>query len=222
MSADHIERLFLHIGARHNAVGQVRPIAPSHEQLGVAKSQLLDDVVLHALRRCGGERVQRGLGEIRAKLSQPAILGSKVVPPVADAVRLVDGKRRHFGLFEQRQRPTGQQSLRRQKQQPKLAPQELLLDLVLHDPIQRAVQRRRRVAARVEPVHLVLHQRDQWAHDHRRPVEQQRRHLIAQALPAPGRHHHQRVSAVQPGPDRPLLMLAERAEPPVFLDHLGD
>ena len=63
--------------------------------------------------------------------------------------------------------------------------------------------------AALQLLHLVLHQRDQRRDDHRQPVEQQRRDLVAQRLAAAGGHDRQRIAPGQHVLDHLAL---ERAE----------
>ena len=52
-----------------------------------------------SLRRGGGVGVQAGLGEMFLQFGQAAILGAKVVTPMADAMGLVDGEGVNLDFF---------------------------------------------------------------------------------------------------------------------------
>src|SRR5690606_19851770 len=55
----------------------------------------------------------------------------------------------------------------------------------------------------------VLHERDEWRHDHRGTRPQQGRNLVAQRLAATGRHQDQRIAAAEDMLDDRLLVAAE-------------
>ena len=61
----------------------------------------------------------------------------------------------------------------------------------------------------VQPLDLVLHQRDQRRDDERQPRQQQGRDLIAERLARAGWHDGQRVPSGQKGADDLLLPGAE-------------
>ena len=66
----------------------------------VCHSQLGDDVVLHARSGRGGERDDRCRTQCRHKLPEHTIVRTKVVPPLRDAVGLVNGDQRWFPFCE--------------------------------------------------------------------------------------------------------------------------
>ena len=68
--------------------------------------------------------------------------------------------------------------------------------------------------------HLVVHQRDQRRDDHRGARPNQRRHLIADALAAAGRHQHQRVATRHHVPHRRILLAAKAGEAENLAQHL--
>jgi hypothetical protein len=70
------------------------------------------------------------------------------------------------------------------------------------------VHRERVDPARGELVLLILHQRDERAHDDGEPGEHQRRELVDERLPAPRRHDDERVVPLEHRADRlPLAFL---------------
>jgi hypothetical protein len=77
-----------------------------------------------------------------------------------------------------------------------------------------AVQRGGRITACTERVDLILHQSDERRDDYIGPFCNGRRHLIAERLPAPGRHHHQRIAPIEARADRLRLQRPETLEAP--------
>jgi hypothetical protein len=141
---------------------------------------------------------------------------------VADAVRLVDGEGAHARALDPLQEARGEQSLGRDEDETELAAGEAVLDRAKLFQIEAAVERGGRVSAFREPVDLVLHQRDQRRDHEVRLAGDRGRHLVAERLAAAGRQHDQRIAALEPGPDRRLLQVAERVEPPVAVNRLED
>jgi hypothetical protein len=83
---------------------------------GIAETKLRDDVGAHALGRGCRVGVHAGAGKALFQFCQLAVLRAKVVAPVADAMRFINGKRAHLNSLEQTQETVGQQPLRRHKQ----------------------------------------------------------------------------------------------------------
>ena len=221
---EHVEDLRLHLRAREHAIHQVRPIERADQLLGVAQAELRDDVAPHARGRGRGVGVQ---ADRRPALAQPrelAILGTEVVAPLADAVRLVDGDEADRARRQQIQEPIGaiaDQPLGRDIQQLILALAHAARHFRLALRRHRAVVAGRRHAVADQRVDLVLHQRDQRRHHHRQAFAGDRRRLEAQRLAAAGRQHQQRVAAGQHRIHRLTLQRAEGVVAPVLFENGG-
>ena len=154
-------QLPLDVVLRPHGVAQVRAVEARHEHLGALEVELLHDVPPHPLRRRRRQRQQRRLRKQLAELPQVPVVRPELVPPLRDAVCLVDGDQAHPQPAQEAPKPLDSQPLRRDVEYL----DESLSDLPHHplDVPQRkgAVDEPRRDAIRVQPVHLVLHQRDQ-------------------------------------------------------------
>ena len=95
-----VEELPLQAGARQHAVDEVRPIERADELDGFSKPELRGDVAAHARGRRRGEGVQADAGKRAAQPAELPVLRPEVVPPLADAVRFVDGDELHVALRE--------------------------------------------------------------------------------------------------------------------------
>ncbi len=95
MAREHVEQLPLQRRAREHPIDQVRPVERSDELDGIRKAKLRGDIPAHARRRRGGIGVQADPRQRLAQPSQLPVFGTEIVPPLADAVRLVDGDERH-------------------------------------------------------------------------------------------------------------------------------
>src|ERR1700680_1043912 len=72
-----------------------------------------------------------------------------------------------------------------------------------------------------ELVVLVLHQGDERTDDDRETGQQQRRELVNDGFPAPGRHHYQRVFARENGIERLPLARSEILMPKAVMEELA-
>jgi predicted phage-related endonuclease len=84
------QQLFNRVGLFEDGITQIRPVETCNEAARLAQLEKALDVVAHARRRRRGERQHRNVGVTRTQRCDLAVLGAKVVPPFADAVRFVD------------------------------------------------------------------------------------------------------------------------------------
>ncbi len=77
-------------------------------------------------------------------------------------------------------------------------------------------------AMRQKIVDLILHQGNQRGHNNRKPVDNHRRHLESNRLPAPGSHKAEGVVTCQHRIDYLSLHGAERIIAPMPLQHLSN
>ena len=147
------------------------------------------------------------------RVGQPEVVGPEVVPPLRDAVRLVDHEEPELGLADPLEEPGRGEALGRDVEQPR-APGHRAVD-------RRAVRRRvllgvdeRDAPGRdaLERLDLVLHQRHERRDDQREIRAHQRGQLVAERLARAGRHHHQHVAPGDRGLDRLALAGTERRE----------
>src|SRR5207249_7434672 len=123
--------------------------------------------------------------------------------PLADAVSFVDREQRYHLTFQELDRPVLNKPFRRHVQQFDSAAQNLLGDATSLTVRQRTVDERRRNAAGLQRIDLILHQRNQRRDDNRQSWQNHRGSLITPRLPAARRHHHQRASPVDRTLPRP-------------------
>ena len=193
-----------------HVVRQVRAIEAGDDRLRRIELELRDDVGANVRRRGRGERDGRRPAELFTHLGDAQIARAEVVAPLADAVRLVDGEQRDAGVAQPLGGGAEVEPLRRDVQQLDVAAhgaRQAIRDLRRRE---RAVDERRRQAARVERVDLVLHQRDERRDDDRELGQHQRRHLVAERLAAARRQHDERVAAGEHGLDGRFLPRPER------------
>ena len=189
---------------------QVRTVEGRDEHFGVGQAQLLLDVLPRQPVGRRGQSHNRHTGKSLPQQPQLRVFRTEVMPPLGNAVRLVDGEQRNphvpYQIGNLQHQP-----LRRNVQQFHVPPQTSRTDPHVLGLVVHAVQRGRRYAVGLQPFHLVLHQGNQGRHHHRRPLTHQGRHLIAQTLPASRGHQHHHIASGQDTPDDFLLQRTERS-----------
>ena len=98
VSPEDLKRLSDAVGARHDTVAEVGSIERAQQHLGIAQVELRHDVISHSRCGGGGKGVEARGRKSRAEHRQLPILWSEVVPPVANAMRLINGKSFHAHL----------------------------------------------------------------------------------------------------------------------------
>ena len=143
-----------------------------------------------------------------------AIFRAEIVTPLADAMSLVDREAGNFQARGKIEKSRRQQPLRRDEYKMMPAAGDLALDVTQLHLIHPAMERRRRIARQAQRIDLVLHQRDQ-RRDHDVGASRDRgRHLVAERLAAPGRHHDQRVAPLESGLDSLRLQRPQTLKSP--------
>ena len=180
-----------------DAQEEVRPAEAAHELGRVRQPEPQSDVLAHLGRGGGGagEHGRRPEGSHRG--SEAQVVGPEVVAPLADAVGLIDSHERRTGALQGGTEAGGPEALRGDVDETVEAPGEVVETGCLLVPGDRRVHERRRDAGGLEGVHLVLHERDQRRDDQGDPAQDERRHLVADALARAGRHDRHGVPAGQ-------------------------
>jgi hypothetical protein len=147
---------------------------------------------------------------VSARIGTPPS-GPEVVPPLRDAVRLVDRDQRHPHVAEEVPEPA-LEPLGRDVDELVLAGAQASQALAPRVPVEARVEHRRAEAGALERVDLILHERDERAHDERRAVEDARGDLIGERLPRARRHDADAVAAAEDRVDDLLLPGTELGE----------
>ena len=216
---DEGDELAARVGLRLDAVLDVRPVEARHEMQRVRQLQPLGHLAVGRGRRGGGEGEARHAGEPLGEGAQREIVGPEVVAPLRHAVRLVDRDDTELSARQEPQRGLGVQPLGRHVQQVELAGEVGTLD---GGALGRRLSRVEVGGAHAvgdERVDLVVHQRDERAHDEPGARAHQGRHLVADALAAAGGHEHDGVAAGDDVIDDRGLLAAERVEPVDLAQH---
>jgi len=172
-------------------IADVGPVETGDDQPVLGNAELGQNVGARPPVRGRGQRQSRHLRMIVEEAFELAVVGTEVVPPFADAMRLVDRDQRQLHLDGQAPEAIEGRPFRCDIEEIQLAVPEAL-DRPLAVPIG-GRQRGRVDAERFGRADLVVHQRDQRRDDQRRAVASERRQLIAERLARAGRHHGKRV-----------------------------
>ncbi len=195
---------------RDHPVGEIGPVEAGDEHRRLPQAQVGDDIRPDPVGRRGGERHHRHLGQGLAQARELAVLRPEVVPPFGYAMGLVDGQGADVPLAKVLLPAIEEQPLRGGVQQlvlPSVQPAEA-------GPggfaIEAGIEERRGDAARLQGIHLVLHQGDQRRDHHGEARPGQGRQLEAEGLASAGRQQGENVPARQGRLDDLPLVGAER------------
>jgi hypothetical protein len=190
---------------------QVRAEEGAFEAVGLHHAELADDVADDPPRGRRREGEDRHPAQLGLEAAEPAVRRAEVVAPLGDAVRLVDDHERHADTGEEAPE-AALQALGRHVDQLVLARAEPPHAVAALLELERGVDDGGAEAVPHECVDLVLHERDERAHDEDRPGQDARRDLERQRLPRPRRHDADAVAAGEDGRDDLLLARTEVVE----------
>ena len=193
----HQQPVALAVGDRRQQQSQVGPVEAGHDCVRLLDPEPRSNVGNDGRRGGRGQR-QHALGaELAGSLGELEVVGPEVVAPLRDAVRLVDREERDSSARELREEALVVEALGCDVEELQRAAAEPLADLALLVGTEARVEPGRLDPSSLQEVDLILHQRDQRRDDDRHAVEQQRRQLVAEALPAAGREDGERRPAGQ-------------------------
>ena len=174
-----------------NLIGNVRTVERRGEHLARAQRQLVDDVFscMRISRR--SERHPRDAGIMLGEMTKFAIFRPEVMPPLRNAMGLVDRKQRNPGIADHVLETGCDNPLRCHIQKIKLAAADCSAHVHELFTRQRRIESRRTDTQLLERFHLVAHQRNQWRNNNAHAFPAQCRDLEAQRLArARGKQHH--------------------------------
>jgi hypothetical protein len=99
---EHIEQLFFQGGAGKRPVDEIWTVEAAHELERLGEAELSGNILSHPPRGSCGIGVDRDAGQKLFQPPQLSVLRSEIVPPLADAVCLVDCNEADLERREQR------------------------------------------------------------------------------------------------------------------------
>ena len=106
---------------RLDLVEQVRPGEAGDEGFRLPQRELLDDVAAHAVGGRGRQGDGGRVAQQAAEIAQPGIVGAEIVPPLADAMGLVDRQQLDSHRPHRLEEPPAAEPLRHDVHQAELA-----------------------------------------------------------------------------------------------------
>jgi hypothetical protein len=200
---------------------EVRPREPSeHLDTAAFEPELSLDLGAHIGRRRRGACQDARRGKLREERADAQVVGSKVVPPVGDAVRLIDGHERDRASRQKIDERAGSEPLGCRVDELVLAASKTRLTEPALRRFQRRGEKGRGDAARSQGTHLILHQRDEGGQNQRRSGQDGGRELIRQGLSASRRCDDQDASRrAEKGRDGLLLPRAKGGQAETLSQH---
>ena len=175
-------------------------------------------------RRRGGAREDPGWPQSLEQRADAPVVGPKVVPPLRDAVRLVDRDELHVAARERLDERVGGEALggRVHELVPPAEHRRLAAPALVG--VERRGQERRRHAACFQRANLVLHERDERRQNEGRSREHGGGHLVSERLAAAGRARPRAPGPlpVEQGVDGFALPRAESFEPKRIAEDFGE
>ncbi len=212
MRFEPLGELARRIGLGPHRQKQVRTVEGAHENARTSREQACDNVGAGGAVGGGRHRDRLHAAERIGDLAQPQIFGAKIMPPLRDAMGLVDRKKIDLGASEQLDHVVAHQALGRDIEQAQRAIAHRRRDAPAFVDIGSRIQRRRRNSELAQLRDLVAHQRDQRRDHQGEAFARQRRQLIAERFAAARRHDRQHILAAQRRADDFLLAGAKAGE----------
>ena len=155
-------------------------------------------------------------------LADHAVVGTKVMPPLRDAVSLVNGDERGRTFGEHLGKTGNAQSLRCDEEKVERAGKIVDAGLTRDGAVEAGVNARDAQVECGELGDLVFHERDERRDDERGSAEGDGGKLVAQRLPCPGGHDEEQVAAFDRGAAHRFLVGAKACEAEDGLQKLGE
>ena len=125
----------LPLAARHlDFVEQVRPREAGDEGLRLVQGELLDDVAPHAIGGRGRQGDGGRIAQQAAEIAEPGVVGAEIVPPLADAMGLVDRQQLDAHRPNRVEKSPAAKPLGHDVDQPELAGRHAIEPVVLLAP----------------------------------------------------------------------------------------
>ena len=154
---------FRFIGDRRDQQLQVRTRKSGHEFPRLAQSEMSENIAAHFRGGSGRERRHLRTAQSFEDLAEPKIIGTKIVAPHRETMRLVDREQRDRALTQCFEERTTSETFRGDVNQLEFPATQRANPLLLFARTERTVDQRCRNSPALERVDLVFHERDQGA-----------------------------------------------------------
>jgi len=196
----------------HHLNGEILAAEAMDESGRVEQAKLLDNIILHDGGCRGGERHHGSWAQRREVLPQHAVVRTKVVSPLRNAVRFVNRNQVGFALGKHLGKPFNAQPLRGNEHKLQRAAEIVPAGLAGGHAVQSGMNARDFETERGKLGCLVVHQGDQRADDQRCASPRESGQLVAERFPRPRRHDQENVPAGDGGTANGFLIGAKVRE----------
>ena len=172
----------------HDGEVQVLPPETGDDDSGVAQLEGAQDVLAHGVRGRSGEGNGLGVAQLRAGAAQAQVVRAEVMPPLAQAVRLINGQQGDGHAAQQAHEALLRKAFRSNINNLQTSGAQIPHHLSVFVRAQGGVDRGSGDVALLQGIHLVLHQRDEGRNDNREAGAAQGRELVAEGFAAARGH----------------------------------
>ena len=206
---NEIQQLLFAVVFFHDLIIDIRPVETGNEFRRIGQFEIVLHIGAGFRIGGGGERDTRHVWITVGQNTELLVFGAKIVPPLAHAMRFVNGKQADGGVVQKAQKAFGDQPFGRDIQKFQAACMDIVRQPAHRFGRRAAVDGGGMDTSGAQVGDLVVHQRNQRRHDHSHAFAHQRRDLITQRFSAARGHEHQRVAALRHGIDNFGLPAAE-------------
>lgn len=182
-----------------DARGEVGAHGRRSDNRVIRNGEGVTDIARHLRRGGCGEGEAPGAVEAVGPAGQAEVVGSEGVPPLGDAVGLIDDEELDVEGSYESQEAVVLEALGRDEEDGDVVGAEAVEQVARLGRREGRVQRGGADLPLDERVHLVLHEGHERGHDEREPAEQQRRELVAERLPRAGGEDGERAAGALGG-----------------------
>lgn len=218
--ADEIQQLFFAVVFFDNLIINIRTVEAGDKFGRIVQVQIMLDVGARGGIGGSGQGDARDVRIAFGKDAELLVFGAEIVPPLADTMRLVNGKQTDGLLVEKTQKAVGNQAFRCDIKQFQTALGKLVGNLARLICRCAAVDCRCFNPGHMQAGHLVVHQRNQRRYDNRHAFAHQRGNLVTQRLAPARRHQHHQTPAACQSIDDSLLPAAKFGITEYFVQNL--
>ena len=186
--------LIIHLDSRLHRQMQVLSVKAADKSVFRRNAERLRDVFLNARRRGRRQRDADRVWKRTPNRPKLAVFRAEVMPPLRNAVRLIDGDTGDVRFFQQRQDTVLDESFRRDVKQLDLPCADASNDVHPFSSAEGAVVKGGGDFALLQRPRLVLHERDERRHNDRQSVKHKRGELVAERFAAAGGENNERAS----------------------------
>ena len=162
--------------------------------IGPRQPQLIDNIFLNLAGGSGGKGNRHGMPKNAANLLKSRIVGTKIMPPLTDAVGFIDGQQGYLLLSNRGKKSGFAKAFWRDIQQVVSSLGQIGIARFTLVAGKRRIDESRSNILPLQGIDLIFHQGNQWGNDDRETLtfcgQIESRNLVAKRFATPGGHDH--------------------------------